>query len=152
MRVILLLLIIMLVFLVLIKSDAFSRWPETPPQEKTSFSKIKIGDTLLDLEIADTQEKRIKGLSDRDNLRENTGLLFIFEKEGMHGIWMKNMNFPIDIAWLDKEKRIVHIEGNISPETYPKIFTSDKPSLYVLETESDFFSKNKIEIGHLVDF
>jgi len=90
-------------------------------------------------------------------LAENEGMLFIFENEGYFGIWMKDMNFPIDIAWLDKDKKIISIEKNVDPETYPKVFYAQKNdlpilSLYVLETSAGFLGKNNIQIGDFVDF
>ena len=125
--------------------------------KEKKFQTIKINDIFLNVEIADTDKERIKGLSGRKNLEENKGLLFVFDTEGYHGIWMKDMNFNIDIAWLDKNKKIIHIEKNVSPKTYPKVFYAfeeEKPilSLYVLETKSDFFEKANIKVGDLFEF
>jgi len=125
--------------------------------KEKKFQTIKINDIFLNVEIADTDKERIKGLSGRKNLEENKGLLFVFDTEGHHGIWMKEMNFNIDIAWLDKNKKIIHIEKNVSPNTYPKVFYSfdkDKPTLdlYVLETNANFFEKADIEVEDLAEF
>ena len=125
--------------------------------KEKKFQTIKINDIFLNVEIADTDKERIKGLSGRKNLEENKGLLFVFDTEGYHGIWMKEMNFNIDIAWLDKNKKIIHIEKNVSPNTYPKDFYSfdkDKPTLdlYVLETNANFFEKADIEVEDLAEF
>ena len=125
--------------------------------KEKKFQTIKINDIFLNVEIADTDKERIKGLSGRKNLEENKGLLFVFDTEGYHGIWMKDMNFNIDIAWLDKNKKIIHIEKNVSPNTYPKVFYSfdkDKPTLdlYVLETNANFFEKADIEVEDLAEF
>src|SRR3989344_8940875 len=62
--------------------------------------KIKIGQKTIFIEIADTQEKQKKGLSGRDNLPEDSGMLFVFKEEGHHQFWMKDMNFSIDIIWI----------------------------------------------------
>lgn len=113
---------------------------------------LKISDNVLNISVADSEQERMQGLSGRQSLAENEGLLFVFEKEAYYGIWMKDMNFPIDIAWLDKDKTIVYIEKNISPQTYPKVFSPTLPSLYVLETKANFFENNKIKIGDLAEF
>lgn len=113
---------------------------------------IKIGEITLNIGIANTNEEREQGLSEKSGLKEDEGMLFIFENEGYYGFWMKDMNFPIDIAWLDKDKKIIHIENNISPETYPKIFTPISPNLYVLETSANFFENHKIKIGDIAEF
>lgn len=119
--------------------------------------KMKIGDTEISIEVLNTDEERMRGLSGRQSLEEGVGLLFDFKQEGYYGIWMKDMNFPIDIAWLDKDKKIIHIEKNVSPNTYPKVFYGFKdgiqsPSLYILETNANFFENSKIKIGDQAEF
>lgn len=121
-------------------------------QEENVTKTLKIGEITLNVEIADTATKRERGLSGKIWLREDEGLLFVFEKEGYYGFWMKDMNFPIDIAWLDKDKKIIHIEKAVDPKTYPKIFNPTAPSLYVLETSANFFENSKIKIGDFAEF
>ncbi|HYF13289.1 MAG TPA: DUF192 domain-containing protein [Candidatus Paceibacterota bacterium] len=94
---------------------------------------LRISGTAITFEIADTDEERIRGLSGRPSLRTGHGLLFIFPEEGNHGIWMKDMKFPIDIIWADREGIIVTIARNVSPDTYPQSFYPSKPARYVLE-------------------
>jgi len=120
------------------------------PSSETQTAQI--GDTIIKLEVADTDTSRIKGLSGRESLPSDTGLLFVFEKPDKYGIWMKDMRLPIDIAWIDQNFKIVHIEQKISPDTYPKIFYPTEDSLYVLETNAGFLSQNNIKIGDLIDF
>ena len=114
-------------------------------------SQFQIGEVEFDIKIADTKEGRVKGLSGREKIGENEGLLFIFEKEGYWGIWMKDMNFPIDIAWLDVQKKVLHIEHSVKPETYPKIFYPPVPAWYVLETAAGIFEKNKIKVRDVLE-
>ena len=123
-------------------------------QEKKQgvYQSLRIGGTTLNIKVADDDTERIQGLSGRESLEENEGLLFVFDKQGYYGIWMKDMNFPIDIVWLDQNKKIIHIESAVGPETYPKIFNPPNLSLYVLETPSGFLAKNNIKIGDLVAF
>jgi uncharacterized protein len=113
---------------------------------------LKIGEITLNVGVASTDAEREMGLSGKSGLAENGGLLFVFDKEGYYGFWMKDMNFAIDIVWLDKNKKVTHIENNVSPETYPKIFNSPVPSLYVLEIPAGFLVKNKIKIGDTAEF
>ena len=105
----------------------------------------------LDIEVADTPEKRIKGLSGRENLPENVGLLFVYDKPGLYGIWMKDMNFPVDVIWLDKDFKVVNIAQNISPDSFPQVFEPKAPALYILEVNTGFAEQNIIEIGDRVD-
>lgn len=113
---------------------------------------LKVGEISLNIEVADTDAERTQGLSGREGLEEGSGLLFVFEREGYYGFWMKDMNFPIDIAWIDKNKKVTHIEAGVSPETYPKIFNPEIKNLYVLELPAGFLVKNNIQIGDFVDF
>jgi uncharacterized membrane protein (UPF0127 family) len=111
--------------------------------------RMRVGDLSLSVELAKTAAEREQGLSGRDSLTTD-GLLFIFPKSGYPGIWMKNMRFPIDIIWIGADLKIVHIEENVSPESYPKIFRSSVPALYVLETNARFVDTFGIAVGQEV--
>jgi uncharacterized membrane protein (UPF0127 family) len=93
---------------------------------------IALGNTLITADIANTPEKRALGLSGRETLLPDTGMLFVFDTPGSHDIWMKDMRFPIDILWIDINGTIVHIEKNVSPDTYPSLFSSRYSSLSFL--------------------
>lgn len=101
----------------------------------------------LKLEIADTPGKRIRGLSGRDNLDKNAGLLFIYDQPEVYGIWMKDMNFPIDVIWLDEDYRVVDIAQDVRSDSFPTIFEPSKPALYILEVNTGFVIQNQIKIG-----
>lgn len=92
-----------------------------------------IGKTTLTVEIADTDSEREQGLSGRKNLPKDQGMLFVLDEPGQYGFWMKDMNFPIDIVWLDSHKKIIGITKNLQPNSYPKIFMSPLGTKYVLE-------------------
>lgn len=87
----------------------------------------------ISVEIVESPAAQAKGLSGRSCIDENWGMLFSFEDEAFREFWMKDMNFSLDIIWLDGEKFVVDVTKNISPETYPEAFTSNAPSQYVLE-------------------
>lgn len=101
---------------------------------KIENSRLKIGDKSISVEVADDDFERAKGLSGRTSLKDGHGLLFIFPKKGLHGFWMKDMRFPIDIIWLDDELKIVEIARNIDPATFPQTFYPPIPIKYVVET------------------
>jgi uncharacterized membrane protein (UPF0127 family) len=108
---------------------------------------IRIGSTILKLEIADTDAERVQGLSDRASLPQDTGLLFVFDYPSYYGFWMKDMHFSIDMIWLDKDLKVVGLKEQATPESYPQTFTPEKPALYVLETNVGFIEGNNIKIG-----
>ena len=108
---------------------------------------ITIGDTKIEVEIADTAESRAQGLSGRTSLPENSGLLFIFTESSQPGFWMKEMNFPIDIIWLDESWKIVDLTIEARPEKYPEIYLPRSPVHYVLEVNAGFISAHNLKIG-----
>lgn len=105
---------------------------------------VNIGDQKILVDIADSDYERRQGLSER----ESQSMLLIFDKEDFHGIWMKDMLFSIDITWIDKNLKIIDIEKNVSPDTYPKVFQSETRALYILETPAGLVT---LEIGDIVD-
>ncbi len=100
-----------------------------------------------DLEIADTNEKRALGLSFREHLSEDYGMLFIFHEAGVHGFWMKDMWVSIDMIWIDAKGKIVHVDDWVSPDTYPTIFYPPSPIQYVLETKGGEAERLGLEEG-----
>lgn len=118
----------------------------------SKFKAIKINNIEILVEIADTSLKQAKGLSNRNFLKENRGMLFIFEKPNYYSFWMKEMNFPIDIIWIDENWQIVDITENILPQIFPKTFQPERLVKYVLEVKAGFVQKNKIKIGDKVNF
>lgn len=119
-----------------------------PNNKKT----IQINGVSIQVEIADTQEEQIKGLSLKESLGNREGMLFVFDKPNKYGIWMKDMNFSIDILWIDDDFNIVNIKQNAKPESYPEIFRPETLITYVIEVSADFVKNNNISIGDKVIF
>jgi uncharacterized protein len=109
---------------------------------------VTIGERIiLQASVADSIPERIKGLSNTPYLPEGVVKLFAFGAEGEHGIWMKDMNYPLDIIWVAKNGVIVHIEERVSPETYPESFSSPKPAWYVIEANAGFVASSSLAVG-----
>jgi len=126
--------------------------------EGDNLSTIRIGNIPVHVSIADTAEERARGLSGTASLGENDGLLLSFGEHGAHGIWMKDMQFPIDIIWMAASSetsssgggevfRIVDIKRNARPESFPEIFFPSQNALYVLEVNSGFVDTHNIRVG-----
>lgn len=113
---------------------------------------VVVGGKTFSVEIARTAMDQERGLSLHVPLLDNQGMLFVFESEGMYGFWMKDMLFPLDIIWVDSNLQIVHIEKNLSPDTYPKIFYPGAKSLYVLEIPAGQADILQIKTGDTVKF
>lgn len=121
-------------------------------KNKSQFKEIKIGNAVINAEIADTPSKQIKGLSGKNELKENQGMLFVYSKPGFYSIWMKDMKFPIDIVWVDENKKIIGVENEVRPESYPKSFEPSGLAKYALEINSGFVKKYGIGVGKTMDF
>lgn len=107
---------------------------------------LVINNHKVNIEVADTDSKRAQGLSGRKTLCENCGMLFVFDKPGHYGFWMKDMNFPLDFIFINNDN-VVDIKQNISPSTYPEIISSTYDFEKVLEINENFIKSNKIEVG-----
>jgi hypothetical protein len=108
---------------------------------------ITIGNALVQASVADSLPERIQGLSGTPYIPNGVVKLFVFDSAGEQPMWMKDMQYPIDILWLDDAGVIVHIEKEVSPETYPKSFASPKPARYVIEAKADFVASSSIKVG-----
>lgn len=100
---------------------------------------VFVGGISFSVTVADSPEERRQGLSGTEPLPEFAGKLFIFDTDAPHAIWMKDMNYALDIMWFDKERNLIHIEENVTPETYTRsrtIFRPDRPARYVLEVSA----------------
>ncbi len=110
----------------------------------------------LSLEIADTPESREQGLSDRNGIHDNDGMLFVFDEPGKYAFWMKDMYFPIDMVWVNEDGVVVHVENNVSPDTYflskpPRVFVNGPQASYVLELKAGEAEKDGMYLGtHLI--
>lgn len=110
-------------------------------------STISVNGVTFELELAVTPIEQQRGLSFRKSLPDNKVLLFVFDKADKWGIWMKDMNFPIDIFWLDKDYKVIYQQANVSPDTYPQAFVPTKPAYFVLEASAGTAARAKIGIG-----
>jgi uncharacterized membrane protein (UPF0127 family) len=112
---------------------------------------LRAGDTTIEADIAETSEQKTLGLSGRELLEDGKGMLFVYPEEGFYSFWMKDMNFPIDILWLSATLEVVHLEENVSPESYPESFVSNVPAQFVLELPADFAREHDIVLGTIFE-
>lgn len=119
--------------------------------KRADFVSVKIGDTNIVVEPALTKNEWVQGLSGKEVLPPDQGMFFVFTEPNRYGFWMKEMNFPIDIAWIDANKKIIYIKSNVATSTYPEIFYPESEALYVLETNSGFLDRNGIQVGQTLE-
>ncbi len=107
---------------------------------------VTVGNDTFNVEIADEAKEREQGLSNREELSEDTGMLFIFEEKGEYEFWMRDVNFPLDIIYISDNK-IVDIMKNAKPQNTEIIYKPQAPANYVLEINGGLSDKLEIEIG-----
>jgi len=128
-----------------------------PKQEAFSPSKLMIGDKVLKIEIAKTVQQQEKGLSDRESLCSDCGLLFVFDRPGIYPFWMRRMHFDIDILWIAGDQVADITYGAKKPanedfERPKEIYQSMVPVDKVLEVNAGWVEKNGIKVGNVVKY
>lgn len=120
-----------------------------------SGKKVNLPKGEIYAEVVDTPQSRAQGLSGRKGLAEDEGMLFVFDHPGKYGFWMKDMLFSIDMVWISVDGTVVHIERNVTPETYskhtpPQTFVNAPDAKYVLELASGVSEKLGVYLGSKV--
>jgi hypothetical protein len=112
---------------------------------------IMVGDDIFSVDISDSDKEKEKGLSGRNNLAENSGMIFVYDSPRIPVFWMKGMNFPIDIIWISNGKVIgaemnIPIEKNV-PEAKMKRYSPPGFVDMALELSAGTVSRLMISIG-----
>ena len=121
------------------------------PKEKSLPNSIGLTIKHQDyyLEIAQNSRQRSKGLSGRDQICSNCGMLFVFKKEGIYPFWMKNTKIPLDMIWIDSDNKVVKIATALETNS-EKEYANDKPAKYVIELNANEVFKLDLKIGDTI--
>ncbi len=136
------------IFIVLfVVGGAYLKWREYV----LPTASVRIAGQEIVAEVAQSPKAWQKGLSGRQDLPEGRGMLFIFPESSRRGFWMKEMNFPIDIIWIDQGK-VVDIAPRVPPSTEdnPPVYYPRLPANVVLEVMAGFSEKYGVKIGDTV--
>ncbi len=109
---------------------------------------LKIKGHAIRVEVANTEDTRRTGLMFRETLPENQGMLFVYETQGRHAMWMKNTLIPLSVAFIDRSGRIINIE-DMQPQT-EDAHGARASAAYSLETNQGWFKKRGIKAGDRV--
>lgn len=107
-------------------------------QANSPSKQICFEDGCIYIEIVQTSEERRKGLQARKYLSKDRGMLFVFSESKKYSFWMKDTFIPLDIIWIDRNKRIVTVISDVLPceiEQCP-VYAPDNDALYVLEVNA----------------
>lgn len=97
--------------------------------------------------VADTAETRATGLSGTPYLPDGIVKLFVFDDSQTWSFWMKDMNYAIDMVWLDESFTVVHIATEVSPQSFPASYAPPVPARYVIETVAGFTAEAGVTVG-----
>lgn len=114
-------------------------------------STLQLGGRSYSITALRTEAELQKGLSGTESLAVDRAVVFVFPHDARWGIWMKDMNYPIDILWLDGREKIVHLVADAQPSSYPKTtFTPPKKARYVIELPSGTIKATGVTKGTIV--
>lgn len=132
----------------------FLNWAENDKNLDKKISQVCFGNNCFEAEIADKEDTRLRGLMFRERLDEDKGMLFVYESEDIYSFWMLNTLIPLDIIWLDKNKKVVFIKKDARPCGEEKDclgINPQRPALYVLEINAGLSDKIGLSVGDRIE-
>jgi hypothetical protein len=149
-------LFLIILMMIVLSGIWFGVWysiKQSPPKEPEMIN-VCFNGNCFNLEKASTPYEIKTGLSFREELDSDKGMIFIFENLGKHPFWMKHALIPLDIVWLNEQKEVVSISKNNQPCSSAKcsIIEPDKDAKYVLEFLAGTVDNISLNIGDKVDF
>jgi len=105
----------------------------------------------VQVELARTSQERERGLMFREQLDADSGMLFLYQQEGILAFWMRNTLIPLDMIFISADHRVVGIVENAEPQT-DTVRKVDEPSQFVLEVNGGFAAAHGIAAGTPVEF
>ena len=122
-------------------------------QKEGTLAFMRGADTLstLDVEIADTPQKRERGLMQRLSLPAGSGMLFLFKKNEPRSFWMKNTPMALDILFANADSQIVHVAKHTTPYSTERV-ESGAPAQFVVEVPAGYADRRGIIEGDRIRF
>ncbi len=125
----------------------------TKPRPHRALSTIKIGQAQYEVEVARSAAQQARGLSFRESLAQDRGMLFVFKEPSTQRFWMFGMKIPLDFVWI-RDGAVVALSENIPPprKSPPAIVSPDEPADQVLEINAGEIKRREIKIGDPVSY
>ena len=112
---------------------------------------VTLKEHTVKAEVAKSMIETQRGLMWRNELGTDQGMLFVFEKDEPRSFWMKNTLIPLDIAFINKDKKILNIH-QMAPNNSTRHYRSAGPARYALEVNQGWFKEHGIGAGDVVEF
>jgi uncharacterized membrane protein (UPF0127 family) len=138
---------LILVLLVLVTALLLLAWRAQPEKLTLHWSG---SNQSYSLSAVKSPAEKQKGLGDTVTMPHDQGMIFLSDNGSYQCFWMKDMQFPIDIIWLDAGKKVKFIENNVQPNTYPKTFCHN--AKYVIELNAGETVTSNLKISQTVVF
>ncbi len=141
-----------------ISTDTSSKSADMPEPTFTKEGELSLisGETgeiikRLDIEKADNDMERNFGMMYRKSMPDTQGMLFLFDESKQQSFWMKNTLIPLDIIFIDEEKKINTIHENTTPLSLESL-PSDGDAKYVLEVRGGFCQQYGVKVGDMIEW
>ena len=95
---------------------------------------IEIGDKEYNVEVARTEEEKVKGLQEKESLGEDEGMLFVYDKPQEIAFWMKDTAIPLDIVFMDEDGEVISVKQG---QPYDETLLEEDGVMYVLEVNQN---------------
>ena len=117
-------------------------------------SQVSFQGTCFKVELAEPRAEQARGLSSRQSLPRDWAMLFVFSRAGEYPFWMKDTLIPLDIIWLDGDKRVVSVKENAQPclGVNCPLFYPGKEAQYVLEINAGSVKRLGLIEGEIMSF
>lgn len=115
---------------------------------QTPVIELSAGMHRIEAEVVNTLSGRMRGLMQRDYLPPQRGMLFVFDADAQHCMWMKNTLIPLSVAFLDGQGRVINVE-EMAPGTEDNHCAS-KPARFALEMNAGWFGKRGVGAGYAI--
>ena len=126
-------------FLAIAAAPALAQQPPLPAVE------LGAGMHVIRAEVADNNSSRARGLMRRTSLPPNGGMLFVFDEDAIHCMWMKNTLIPLSVAFIDERGAIINI-ADMQPHS-EQSHCAARPARYALEMTQGWFAQRGIRAG-----
>jgi uncharacterized protein len=113
--------------------------------QELPIMELTAGMHRIEAEVVNSQETRMRGLMMRQSMPMHRGMLFVFDEQARHCMWMKNTLLPLSVAFLDERGRIINVE-EMQPQTEDS-HCAAKPARYALEMNAAWFKKRGLGPG-----
>ncbi|OZC03126.1 DUF192 domain-containing protein [Rubricoccus marinus] len=108
--------------------------------------------TTIAIEVADTDSLRMRGMMDRTEIPDATGMLFIFPTAAPQSFWMQNTPSALDIMYFGADSTLINVQANAVPFQTNPTYPSEGPAQFVVETPAGFARRYGLTPGVRIDW